>query len=154
MAEAKEQLWYDISSLYKIHTCVITIHGLYHFSVDEVLGLKNTNKYTENGTEQNRKMNNGSKIMQASGSSLSVECKNVTEVSARITDADANDTNTVGSTTINLSVVREVTVLKPKNKTNDNIDGEITDDAKDELPSKTYNMAEEYKTQFPTPKHS
>ena len=68
--------------------------------------------------------------MQASSSSLSVvECKHVTEVSARITDAEANDTSAVGSTTINLSVVREVTVFKSKNKTDDNRDGEIIHDA-------------------------
>lgn len=115
----------------------------YYISVDEILGLKNTNKYTEH----NRKMNNASKNMQSSGNNLSVECIQVTEALTRITDSDANDTrNAVGGTTINLSVVQEVIVFTPKNKKDDRTDSEVIDDAKDKLPSKTNHMIDGYKT--------
>ena len=118
-----------------------------YISVDEILGLKNTNKYIQNDTEQNRKMNNASKNMQASGNSLSVECRQVTEALARITDSDANDTrNAVGGTTINLSVVQEVIVFTPKKKKDDRTDSEVIDDAKNKLPSKTNHMIDGYKT--------
>ena len=92
-------------------------------SVDEVLGLKNSNRYTQNGAEQNKKLNHVSKVTQASDTSLNIECKHVTEVLARITDTVSNNTrevnNTSAATTINLSVVQEVTIVKQDNKTDD-----------------------------------
>ena len=102
--------------------------------VDEVLGLKNS--YAQNGIEQNKTVNS----VKASGDSH-IECKHVTEVSARITDA-VSRINSSAATTINLSVVQEVTIVKQDNKTDDRVDSEVDDNTEDYLSTKLTQVLE------------
>ena len=66
--------------------------------------------------------------MQADGDNLNMECKHVTEVSARITDTTSNDRGQINATavttTVNLSVTQEVTILKQNKQIDDKVDSE------------------------------
>lgn len=55
--------------------------------------------------------------------SFDTERKQVTEVSTTIADSIPSHTRLVAGTTINLSVVQEVTVVKQENKMNDRVSG-------------------------------
>ena len=99
---------------------------LMSLSTDEVLGLKNTNKYFQKGAKQNKELSDASNPVQASDDSLSIVCKHVTEVSA---------ISAINGTTINLSVVREVTVHKQNNKNDGREDDEGIDITEEDLPT-------------------
>jgi len=91
-------------------------YTLYFTSVDEVLGLKTTREHVQNCIEQSKKMNN---VFKANDDNLDVEFKHATEVSTLITDSIPDNTRKVASTTINLSLVQEVTILKQDNEANE-----------------------------------
>ena len=101
-------------------------------SIDEVLGLKNTNKHFQNGAKQNKELSDVSNAAQASDDSLSIVCKHVTKVSA---------ISAISSTTINLSVVREVSVHKLKSKDNGKADDGVNITEED-LPTKLSQLLE------------
>ena len=116
-------------------------HMFSYIFVDEVLGLKNSNRYAHNGAEQNKKVNG--EVIQPSGDNLTIECKHVTEVTTRITDTISNGTrvDSSGATTVNLSVVQEVTIVKQQNNTDDD---EVDDNTEDDQSTKLTPVAEEH----------
>ena len=130
--------WLKPKNNFGMITRVLLFMCIYLHFLDEVLGLKNTNGYPQNGTEQKKKV---SKVN--SDKSLSVECKHVTEVSTRITDTDIQRDGTTAATTINLSLVQEVTILKQNNTKNDS---EVVDKIENDLPTNQMpsQMVEEY----------
>ena len=87
-----------------------------------------------------------SKVMQAGGDSLNMECKHVTEVSARITDTTSNDRGQINAsaatTTINLSVTQEVTILKQNNQTDDKVENGEAYDRDNNLLNHTSHLTE------------
>ena len=122
-------------------------HVSSYIFVDEVLGLKNSNRYVHNGVEHNKKVNGVSKVMQPSSDSLTIECKHVTEVMARITDTVSNSTgvNSSAATTVNLSVVQEVTIVKQQeDQADDGVDNEVDDNTEDDQSTKLTPLAEEH----------
>lgn len=85
------------------------------------------------------------KVLEAGKDKLNtdIECKHVTEVLARITDAVP-----AAGATINLSI-QEVTILKQNSKMDDRVKRETVDKTGDELTAKTSQVTEEYNKPHP-----